>query len=56
MAKASLFGILAGARGKTWENTPEELYVFELAQFHRACNRVEGQLEELAWKIDCYLR
>lgn len=50
------FGILAGARGKTWENTPEELYVFELAQFRRACNRVEGQLEELAWKIDCYLR
>ena len=45
------FGILAKAKGKTWENTPEALYVFELAQFRRACNRLEGQLEELRQRI-----
>lgn len=49
------FGVLAGAQGKRWENTPEELYVFEMTQFRRACNRIKGQMAELAEEMECML-
>ncbi len=41
------FGILQRAVSMTRENTPGHVYLFTMTEFKRACNRIEGQLEEI---------
>lgn len=50
------FGILQKAVSMTRDNTPPELYLFTMTEFTRACNRIEGQLDEVAENIKNYLK
>lgn len=50
------FGVLKRAAGMTRENTPDTVYLFQMTEFRRACNRIEGQLEEVTREIKGYLR
>lgn len=50
------FGILKRAAGMTRENTPDTVYLFQMTEFKRACNRIEGQLEEVVRGIKGYLK
>lgn len=49
------FGVLADAAGMTRANTPAQEYLFQITEFQRACNRIEGQLAELKREIQHYL-
>lgn len=49
------FGILKKAVGMTRENTPAAVYLFQMTEFRRACNRLEGQMDETVLEIRRYL-
>lgn len=50
------FGVLADAVGMTRDNTPAKDYLFQITEFQRARNRIEGQLAELTREIRCYVK
>lgn len=50
------FGILKAAASMTRENTPPAEYLFQMTEFKRACNRLEGQMEEVEKEIKEYLK
>lgn len=47
----SPFGNLARAKGRNRENTPPPHYLFLQTEFQRACNRLMGQVDTVAWEI-----
>lgn len=49
------FGVLKNAVWMTRENTPDAAYLFQMTEFKRACNRIEGQLEEVVKEVKGYL-
>lgn len=49
------FGVLGHACGKSRENTPLDSYVFQMTEFRRAQNRIEGQLLALKEVIELHL-